>query len=215
MTPAIRNIIAQPKSTIDLRFMMDEGRVLIANLSKGRLGEGPAHLLGALLVTALAQAALSRSDTDKRPDFHLYADEFQSFATSGFSLILSEARKYGLTLTLAHQYIEQLPDGLREAVFGNCGSMIAFRVGAGDAAPIARQLDLPKPEMLRDLSNYAAWANVLVDGRPSQPFRLNPYPPAEAFHKRDSKMVKNSAIRFGRERFMVESHIEKFFNQAF
>ena len=212
MTPAIRNIIAQPKSTIDLRFMMDEGRVLIANLSKGKLGEGPAHLLGALLVTALAQAALSRSDTTERPDFHLYADEFQSFATSGFSLILSEARKYGLTLTLAHQYIEQLPEGLREAVFGNAGSMIAFRVGGRDAAAVARQLDLPKPEMLRDLKNYAAWANVLKDGQPSEPFRLDPYPPAEPFHMRGDKLTRNSAIRFGRSRRTVERHISLFFN---
>ena len=116
MTPAIRNIIAQPKSTIGLRFMMDEGRVLIANLSKGALGEGPAHLLGALLVTALAQAALSRRDVAKeaRHPFHLYVDEFQSFSTSGFALILSEARKYGLTLTLAHQYLDQLPEALRD-----------------------------------------------------------------------------------------------------
>ncbi|MCP4934983.1 MAG: DUF87 domain-containing protein [bacterium] len=100
MTPAIRNIIAQPKSTIDLKFMMDNSRILICNLSKGKLGEGPSHLLGALLVTALAQAAFSRIGEYKKP-FHLYVDEFQNFTTGGFSLILSEARKYGLSLTLA------------------------------------------------------------------------------------------------------------------
>ena len=163
MTPAIRNIIAQPKSTIDLRFMMDEGRVLIANLSKGALGEGPAHLLGALLVTALAQAALSRRDIaepNRRP-FHVYVDEFQSFATTGFALILSEARKYGLTLTLAHQYLDQVPDALLDAVFGNVGSMIAFRTGAGDAERIARQFGLANPAALKELANFQAWATLL------------------------------------------------------
>ena len=110
--PAVRNIIAQPKSTIDLRQMMDEGRILIVNLSKGALGEGTAHLLGALITTGLAHAALSRADMPEheRRVFHLYADEFQSFATESFALILSEARKYGLTLTLGHQYLGQLSD---------------------------------------------------------------------------------------------------------
>jgi Helicase HerA, central domain len=245
MTPAIRNIIAQPKSTIDLRFMMDNKRVLIANLSKGTLGEGPSHLLGALLVTAFAQAALSRSSSagansilmeskqgskslfdrisepdnrdhlslkrSERPDFHLYVDEFQSFATSGFSLILSEARKYGLTLTLAHQYLDQLPDGLREAVFGNAGSMIAFRTGADDAGVIARQLCLPNPQMLRDLPNFEAWANVLKGGQPTDPFLLVPYPPSKPFHSRGQKLIQNSAIRFGRERADIESHIARFY----
>jgi uncharacterized protein DUF87 len=243
MTPAIRNIIAQPKSTIDLRFIMDNERVLIANLSKGTLGEGPSHLLGALLVTAFAQAALSRSsgaransilmepkqgtkslsdrisESDnrdhlslKRADFHLYVDEFQSFATSGFSLILSEARKYGLSLTLAHQYLDQLPDSLREAVFGNAGSMIALRVGADDAGVIARQLCLPNPQMLRDLQNFEAWANVLKNGQPTDPFLLVPHPPSKPFHCRGHKLIKNSAIRFGRDRAIVEKHIARFYD---
>jgi len=150
--------------------------------------------LGALLVTAFAQAALSRSSEKDRPDFHLYVDEFQSFATSGFSLILSEARKYGLSLTLAHQYIEQLPKGLRDAVFGNAGSMIAFRTGADDAGAIARQLCLPNPEMLRDLPNFEAWANVLKGGQPTDPFLLVPYPPTTPFHSRVNKLIKNSAF---------------------
>jgi hypothetical protein len=138
--PRLRNMLAQPKSTITLRRLMDEGAIVICNLAKGRLGEGTSHLLGALLTTTIAQAALSRADVPaaERRVFHLYADEFQSFATDSFALILSEARKYGLTLTVAHQYLEQLPDKLRAAVFGNVGSMLACRTGASDAADICR-----------------------------------------------------------------------------
>ena len=118
-----RNIVAQPRSTIDLRRIMDEGRILIVNLAKGPIGEGTPHLLGALLSTALATAALSRADTperERRP-FYLYADEFQNYASNGFAVILSEARKYALSLTLGHQYLGQLPENLRQAVLGNAG----------------------------------------------------------------------------------------------
>jgi type IV secretory pathway TraG/TraD family ATPase VirD4 len=140
----LRNIAAQPKSTIDLRRIMDEGRILIVNLSKGALGEGTSHLLGALLTTALATAALSRTDTQehKRRPFYLYADEFQNYASNGFAVILSEARKYALALTLGHQYLGQLPENLRQAVLGNAASFVAFRVGAEDAPLIAKHLGL-------------------------------------------------------------------------
>ncbi len=213
MTPALRNIIAQPKSTIDLRFMMDDNRVLIANLSKGALGEGPAHLLGALLVTALAQAALSRRDLreDDRSPFHVYADEFQSFATTGFALILSEARKYGLTLTLAHQYLAQLPEVLRDAVFGNVGSMLCFRVGAQDAPILARQLDLANPAALKELPNYTARASVLRDGVPSGAFQLSCFAPPEALHTRADRLRRHSRVRFGRDRAIIEGHITRFY----
>ena len=144
MEPRLRNMLAQPKSTITLRRLMDEGAIVICNLSKGGLGESTAHLLGALLTTAIAQAALSRADTPRaeRRTFHLYADEFQSFATESFALILSEARKYALTLTIAHQYLDQLPEDLQAAVFGNVGSIIACRTGATDAAIVAEQIGL-------------------------------------------------------------------------
>jgi len=216
MTPAVRNIIAQPRSTIDLRFMMDDRRVLIANLSKGALGEGPAHLLGALLITALAQAALSRRDlaeTDRIP-FHIYADEFQSFATTGFALILSEARKYGLTLTLAHQYLAQLPDTLRDAVFGNVGSLLAFRVGAQDAPILSRQLDIANEAMLKELSNYTARASVLRDGMPSKAFQLDCFMPPEPLHGRAPRLKTHSHLRFGRDRRVIESHIARFYDRV-
>lgn len=216
MTPAIRNILAQPQSTIDLRFMMDDRRVLVANLSKGALGEGPAHLLGALLVTALAQVALSRRDVaeETRVPFHLYVDEFQNFATTGFSLILSEARKYGLSLTLAHQYLDQLPDFLRDGVFGNVGSMIAFRVGASDASELARQLDLSNPRVLRELANFSARASILTDGMPSEAMQIATLPSPAALHGRAERIKAHSALRFGRERQLVEGHIANFFSQA-
>ncbi|MEO0793067.1 MAG: DUF87 domain-containing protein [Pseudomonadota bacterium] len=216
MTPAIRNVIVQPKSSFDLRFMMDDRRVLIASLPKGALGESPSHLLGALLVTALAQAALSRRDMGEadRTPFHLYVDEFQSFATSGFGLILSEARKYGLTLTLAHQYLAQLPDPLRDAVFGNAGSTICFRVGAADASVLARQIDVANPAALKELPNHYARASVLEDGVPSNPFRLECFPPPLPFHARSCRLKAHSCLRFGRERVDVERRIARFFDLA-
>jgi type IV secretory pathway TraG/TraD family ATPase VirD4 len=215
MTPAIRNIIAQPKTTIDLRFMMDDNRILIANLSKGALGEGPAHLLGALLITALAQAALSRRDlaeADRKP-FHIYADEFQSFATTSFGLILSEARKYGLTLTLAHQYLAQLPDDLRDAVFGNVGSLLAFRVGAQDAPILARQLDIANEAALKEQSNYKALGSILLNGVPSRAFQLECFEPPEALHMRAHRLMAHSRLRFGRDRHIIDAHIARFYTE--
>src|ERR1700730_2713914 len=161
--PRLRNMLAQPKSTITLRRLMDEGAIVICNLSKGRLGEGVAHLLGALLTTSIAQAALSRADVPilQRRVFHLYADEFQSFATESFALILSEARKYGLTLTIAHQYLDQVPERLRAAVFGNVGSLLPCRTGVSDAGVLAEQIGLGGADALLDLPNYAAWTRLL------------------------------------------------------
>src|ERR1700733_12095088 len=179
--PRLRNMLAQPSSTITLRRLMDEGAIVVCNLSKGRLGESVAHLLGALLTTTIAQAALSRAGApaSERRTFHLYADEFQSFATTSFALILSEARKYGLTLTIAHQYLNQLSDDLRSAVFGNVGSLIALRSGAEDAAILAEQIGLGGRDALLDLGNFTAWARLLRDGMPTSPIRLNPLPAPE------------------------------------
>ena len=164
-------------------------------------------------MTALAQAALSRSDLaeEKRLPFHLIVDEFQNFTTSGFSLILSEARKYALGLTLAHQYLDQLPDSLRDAVFGNVGSMVAYRTGAADTSEIARQIDLPNPAALRGLSNFAAWASVLTDGVPSEAFRLDPFDPPLAQHKRFRRLQQHSMLRFGRDRRQIEDRIAAFY----
>jgi hypothetical protein len=157
LSPAIRNILCQSGNTIDLRHIMDTGQILIANLSKGALGEGNAHLLGALLVTGITQAALSCEDTPEpeRRVFNLFADELQNCATDSFTSILSEARKYALTLTLAHQCLEQVPDTLRQSVFGNFGSFVSFRVGAEDAPLVARRLGIHNPQQVQDLAELS------------------------------------------------------------
>lgn len=140
--PIIRNIIGQPKSTFDIRKIMDEGKILVVNLSKGLIGEDNAAILGSFLVTKIQLAAQSRADIknieDRRP-FHLYVDEFQNFATDSFAVILSEIRKYGLTLTVANQYVSQMAPSVKDAVFGNVGSMISFRVSVEDAPILAQQ----------------------------------------------------------------------------
>lgn len=210
--PAIRNIVAQPKSTVDLRKIMDEGRYLIVNLAKGALGEGHAHLLGALLTTALAQAALSRANVPEheRNPFHLYVDEFQSFATDSFGLILSEARKYALALTLSHQFLGQLPPTLRAAVLGNAGNVIAFRLGAEDAPLMAAHIGLANSNALMDLPNYATWSRFLTGGGPTGPIFLETRPPPPPRHGRAHCLIANSRRRFGRDRRRVEDRIARF-----
>jgi hypothetical protein len=210
--PRLRNMLAQPSSTITLRRLMDQGAIIVCNLSKGQLGEGVSHLLGALLTTAIAQAALSRADiaAGDRRLFHLYADEFQSFATESFALILSEARKYGLTLTIAHQYLEQLGDRLRAAAFGNVGSMIACRAGASDAAILAEQIGLANPEAVLDLPNFTAWARLLYAGTPTSPLRLTLNDAPRARRADARRLIETSRTRFGRPRIDVEARISRF-----
>jgi hypothetical protein len=210
--PRLRNMLAQPRSTMTLRRLMDDGAILVCNLSKGQLGEGVSHLLGALLTTAIAQAALSRADiaAGERRLFHLYADEFQSFATESFALILSEARKYGLTLTIAHQYLEQLGDRLRAAAFGNVGSLIALRAGASDAAILAEQIGLASSDALLDLPNFTAWARLLYAGTPTSPLRLTLNDAPSARRTATRRLIENSRARFGRSRVDVEARIRRF-----
>jgi type IV secretory pathway TraG/TraD family ATPase VirD4 len=146
----------------------------------------------------------------ERRIFHLYTDEFQSFATESFALILSEARKYALTLTLSHQYLGQLSDQLRQAVLGNTGSFIAFRVGAEDAPLIADHLGLQNPAAVQDLSNFQAYGRFLTGNTPSSPTRLDLYEPPEPINRHPEKLIANSRIRFGRDRRAVESRIARF-----
>jgi hypothetical protein len=210
--PRLRNMLAQPKNTITLRRLIDEGSIVVCNLAKGRLGESVAHLLGALLTTSIAQAALSRADVPpaERRTFHLYADEFQSFATTSFALILSEARKYGLTLTIAHQYLNQIGDELRSAVFGNVGSLIALRSGAEDAAILAEQIGLRGRDALLDLPNFTAWARLLLGGVPSSPTRLALYGASHPRRQKVQRLIATSRLRFGRPRAQVEERIRRF-----
>jgi hypothetical protein len=154
------NRILGGRSTLKPTHIMNHSQRLVVNLSKGKLGETPSHLLGALIVSAFSQAAHARADIppEERVPFTLYVDEFQNFATDSFASILSEARKYKLFLVLAHQFVKQVPELLRQAVFGNVGTMISFRLGAEDAPLIAKELDLHNPEILSDLPNFEAYS---------------------------------------------------------
>lgn len=180
--PLIRNIVGQHHSSINMRKIMDEKKIFIANLSKGKIGEDNSRLLGAMLITRLQLAAMSRVDIPEgeRNDFYLYVDEFQNFATDSFASILSEARKYRLSLTLGHQYIEQLDEKVRPAVFGNVGTLAVFRVGAFDAEFLEKEF---MPEFTAsDLVNLPKWSvyiKLMIDGIASHPFSASPLPPEQ------------------------------------
>ncbi|MEQ1718769.1 MAG: DUF87 domain-containing protein [Hyphomicrobium sp.] len=210
--PQLRNIIGQPKSTIDLASIMDDRRVLVANLSKAALGEGPAHLLGAFLVTAFAQAAEQRAAVPEhdRIDFALYVDEFQNFATDSFASIMSEARKYRLSLILAHQFMGQLPDHLRQAVIGNAGSLVSFRIGAEDAPAIAADLGIESATALTDLANFKAWARLMQNGDPSDTTRIATVYPEIMHSGRAASVIARTRARYTRPRSIVEDKINRF-----
>ena len=197
----LRAIVSQEDKSLNLRRIMDDGQVLIVNLSKGRIGDDNATLLGSLLVTAIEQAALSRADVleEERRDFYLYIDEFQNFTTGSFATILSEARKYRLNLTIAHQYVRQLDDETADAVFGNVGSMIVFQMGMEDAELLAPQLSkFPgqlRPQDLTNLPKYTAYARLLIGGLPSAPFSMQTIPPTGELPDGDRSAVVREASR--------------------
>ena len=206
MNKSVRAIVSQQGKGIDLREIMDEGRILIVKLSKGTLGEDNANLLGALLVTKIQQDAMSRADIPEadRRDFYLYIDEFQNFTTGAFATILSEARKYRLAMTIAHQYIGQLsPHGnseLRDAVFGNVGSMISFQVGSDDAQYLVAQLrkydGQLTPEDLTNLPKYHAYVRLLQAGMPEHPFSMQTLAPEPITEDRTQKVRRASNGRY-------------------
>jgi hypothetical protein len=210
--PVIRNIIGQQRSTLNIPHLMNNGRVLIVNLSKGRLGEAPAHLLGAFLATAFSQAAESRADIEEenRRDFTLYADEFQNFATDSFASILSEARKWRLSLALAHQFLGQLPVLLRQAVIGNAGTLIAFRLGAEDAPLIADELGLHNHEALTDTPNFATWIKLMYGDSPTGAHYMKTLPALSTTFGRLPAIQARTRARHARPRIQVENQITRF-----
>ena len=209
--PIIRNIIGQPKSTFNIRQIMDEGKILIVNLSKGLIGEDNASILGSFLVTKIQLAAMSRSDIpnieDRRP-FYLYVDEFQNFATDSFATILSEARKYGLNLTVANQYISQMSETVRNAVFGNVGTMISFRVSADDSPILSKQFE-PQFEAadLLQMHNRNFIINMVINGEKQPAFsaRTLNLPPAQV--DLTHTIINNTRLRYGQDRAIVENSI--------
>lgn len=171
--PTLRRIFTGQENTLDLRALMDSGAVLLVNLDKGRIGEGPAMVLGSFLVAHIALAGLSRSDQpeQKRRDFFVYLDEFHTFATLSLTTMLSELRKYGVGMVLAHQYLGQLEPEIRDAVLGNAGSIIAFRISAADAGYVAREFSPSfEPDDLIRLPKYSIYLRLMIDGETSKPF---------------------------------------------
>jgi hypothetical protein len=209
-TPLIRNIVGQSKSSFDLRSVMDEGKILIANLAKGKIGEDNCSLLGSMLVTKLQLAALSRAEMPehKRTHFHLFIDEIHSFLTLSFADSLSEARKYGLYLVLSHQYIEQLDEKIRAAIFGNAGTLISFRVGAEDAKYLAREFYPTFCERdLVCLPNHHIYLKMMIDGYTSNPFSAVTLPPAKNGVSYQNRIIDTSREKYGRPRKEVEREI--------
>ncbi|MDP3996351.1 MAG: type IV secretion system DNA-binding domain-containing protein [bacterium] len=211
--PLIRNIIGQPRSSFDLRKIMDEKKIVIVNLSKGLVGEGNANLLGSMLITKMYLSAMSRADTheveSRLPNFYLYVDEFQSFANKSFADILSEARKYKLNLTIAHQYIEQMEEEVRAAVFGNVGTTVAFRVGAFDAEVLEKEF-APQftAEDLVNLGFVQIYLKLMIDGISSPPFSATTLPPIEKpLVSYKDRVIASSREVFGQPRFKVEENI--------
>ena len=208
----MRNMIGQTKSSFNIREIMDQGKILIVNLSKGKTGELNMKLLGMLFVTKFQMAAMSRADVDvsQRRDFTLYVDEFQNFATESFASILSEARKYRLSLIVANQFTTQLTEEIRDAVFGNVGTAVSFRVGAADAENMVKQFYSPVFEVddLTRLPLGQAYVRMLVDGVPTQPFSMSTFPELqEKDHELRREVERMSFTRYGRPRKEVEKEI--------
>jgi type IV secretory pathway TraG/TraD family ATPase VirD4 len=228
--PAIRNIIGQARGTIHPSVVMDTGKVLICNLSKGRLGEETSSLLGALLTTGFAQAAEGRAaiPEEQRRDFGLYIDEFQNFATTSFATVLAEARKYRLSLVLAHQFLSQVPDALQDAVIGTANTTIAFRCGVRDASLLAAEFGLHTPVMVNDTPNklycedgvhspqvltntpsFQAWLKTVEQGEVAKPILIATHPARPGQNGLES--VRNrSRARYARPRAIIERNITRF-----
>ncbi|SUS07753.1 conserved hypothetical protein [uncultured Defluviicoccus sp.] len=212
MSPAVRHIFGQERSTLDPRAMMDRRWIFIANLSKGLLGDDKASLIGSLLVACFELAALSRADTPEaeRPDFYLYVDEFQSYATESFASILSEARKYRLCLSLFHQFEGQIADPVRRAVFGNVGTILAFRLGQADAEHIAAELEhVFKAQELTDLGRFEIVVKLLEHNAAAVPFRAVTEPNDAPRFGRTATIVEQSRMRFSRPRAAVERSLAR------
>ena len=208
----MRPILTQKNSSFNFREIMDDRKILLINLSKGRLGELNSSLLGLIIVGKILMAALSRVDTDEdnRPPFYLYIDEFQNVTTNSISQILSEARKYGLSLNIAHQFIKQIDEGIKDSVFGNVGSMAVFRVGQEDAEFLEKQF---KPTFtandISSVDNRNAYLKMLVDGSPQPPFNIRTLAP-EKGNKDQVKYLQNISFqKYGKDREEIENRIRE------
>lgn len=211
-SPIVRNILGQVNSKINFRWAMDNKKIVVVNLSKGKIGEDNSSLLGAMLITKFQIDAMSRANIpeSERVDFYLYVDEFQNFATDSFATILSEARKYKLNLSMANQYIAQMPDEVRDAVFGNVGTILSFQIGADDAEYLSKQYsEEVMPNDMVNLSKYTSYMRLLIDGMPSKTFSLATLPPPkyEIDPERKEKVIRLARERYCAPRAVVEDKI--------
>jgi hypothetical protein len=212
--PLIRNIIGQTKSSFDIRKIMDNQQIFLVNLSKGRIGEQNAKLLGGMIITKIYLAAMSRAEVggsrlESLPNFYFFVDEFQNFATESFADILSEARKYKLNLTIAHQYVAQMQEEVRDAVVGNVGTMITFRIGAEDAELFEKQFSpVFTAEDIVNLGKFQIYLSLMIDGIGSKPFSAKTMPPIEKPSvSRIREVIEASRKQFAKERSEVEKSI--------
>jgi len=214
----VRPIIAQPKTALNFRYIMDNQKIFIVNLSKGLIGETSSYLLGMILIAKILSATFARVDTPEelRKDFYLFIDEFQNFAFKGVASILSEARKYRLSLVLAHQYIKQLPEELISAVFGNVGTIMAFRVGTEDAEILEKQFSpvFSKIDLL-NIPNYNLYLKLLIDGYVSEPFNIRTLPPNPSNKELADKIIELSMLKYGRPLEEIERLIEEKYRGLF
>jgi energy-coupling factor transporter ATP-binding protein EcfA2 len=216
LNPVVRNILGQVKTRVDIPHVMDHGQLFIANLSKGRLGHDKANLLGSLLTTQFQLGAMSRTNRpeEERRDVYLFIDEFQNFSTDAFASILAEARKYRLSLTLSHQYIDQLSLPVRQAVFGNVGTLIAFRVGYVDAEVMEKEFgNTFQATVIADLERYEAVVKLLQDGTNVPPFRAKMLPPLENRVGRKDKLIARSRERFATPRTVIDEKLNRWMDK--
>jgi TraM recognition site of TraD and TraG len=212
MSPPMRNVLGQVRRKVDSRFIMDKRKIFIGNLSKGMLGEDKANLLGSILVTSFELAAMERVDVPehKREDFYLFIDEFQNFSIDSFTSILSEARKYRLCLTLSHQYLDQVRENVRKALFGNAGTLISFRVGETDAQALAREYGAGfVPAQFSSLGNFEVMAKILYDGGHIEPFLGKTLSPLPLVGGRRDIIIGRSREKYASTRQAIESKIKK------
>ncbi len=213
--PLIRNIVAQTKSTIDIDDIINTGKIFIINLSKGKIGEDNSYLLGSMLVIKLQLSAMERVELpeEERKDFYLYVDEFQNFAIPSFANILSEARKYRLNLVLAHQYLAQLDPLLVNAIFGNVGTIISFRVGGADAEVLGKEFAPVFSEQdLVNLNKYYIILKLMINGVASNPFMAITLGPSQFRTNVFDKIIHISRERYGRDRYEIEEEISRWLN---
>jgi energy-coupling factor transporter ATP-binding protein EcfA2 len=217
LNPVVRNVLGQVRRKVSIPFVMDNRRLFIANLSKGSLGHEKANLLGSLLTTQFQLAAMARSSQpeQERRDFYLFIDEFQNFSTDAFASVLSEARKYRSSLILSHQYIEQLPLPIRQAVFGNVGTLLSFRVGYADAEVLEKEFGKAfTAAAIVDLNRYEAIVKLLENGANLEPFRAKMLPPRENRNGRRDNLIMKSRERFSMKRSVIEAKLKRWMSAS-